>query len=147
MAQISKYLISKDIYRRIFDLFTKTLISLETKDRTIDFLEGLLTPTEKIMLAKRLAISLLLAKGYQYREISKVLRVSLGTIGAVGRNYKYQSGYQVVVQKILSDEKLEDFWLKIGEIFASVGSVGGKGSRGWVDVRSELRKKRLNKPF
>ena len=147
MAQISKYLISKDIYDRIFDLFLKTIVNLETKNNTSAFLDGFLTPTEKVMLSKRLAIGLLLAKEYPYREISKVLKVSLGTIGSVGRNYKYQPGYQVVIQKILGDEKLEDFWLKVGEVFASVGSAGGKGSGGWRDIRNELKNKRLRKPF
>lgn len=147
MAQISKYLISKDVYEQIFDLLLKTISSLENKNRTSKFLEGFLTPTEKIMLAKRLAISILLAKGYHYREISRILKVSLATIGTMGQNYKYQPGFRSVVQKILEDEKIENFWLKIGEVIASVGAVGGKGSGAWIDLRNKLRKERLGKSF
>lgn len=147
MAQISKYLISKDVYERVFDLFLKTISSLGTKNQTSKFLDGFITPTEKIMLSKRLAIGILLAKGYQYREISKILKVSLGTIGTMGQNYKYQPGFRSVVRKVLEDEKIEDFWLKIGEVVASVGAVGGKGSGAWIDLKNNFRKKRINKPL
>ena len=44
------------------------------------FFDDLLTPTERIMFSKRLAILYLLAKGYTVRSIQEMLRVSPSTV-------------------------------------------------------------------
>jgi uncharacterized protein YerC len=48
-------------------------------------LRAVLTPTEIIALEKRLAISVLLARGMSYRAIGKILDVTPVTISAVKR--------------------------------------------------------------
>ena len=106
MAQISKYLISKDVYERVFNLFLKTISSLGTKNQTSKFLDGFIT-LPKNNAFKAVSDWYLLAKGYQYQEISKILKVGLGTIGTMGQNYKYQPGFRSVVRKVLEDEKLK----------------------------------------
>ena len=77
MTQVSKYPISKDVADRIFEVFVKTLLKIKTYKEAESFTYDLFSPVEKIMLAKRIAIAFLLMKGYQYREISRLLRVSL----------------------------------------------------------------------
>lgn len=99
------------------------------------------------MLSKRLAICILLAKGYSYRKISDVLKVSLATIGTIATNYKYQADFHSIVLSVLEDEKIEDFWLKIGEAVTPIGTIGGKGSGAWIDVKNRIKKERLKKSF
>lgn len=147
MPQVSKYPISKDVYNTIFDKLSETIVNLRTKGQVIRFFDEFLSPTERIMLAKRLAIGLLLAKEYSYREIREVLRVSTTTIGDSALLYKYGKGYREVIEKLIEDEKMEEFWLKIGEIISSVGASAGSKSGGWVYLRDQLRKKRLKKSF
>jgi len=145
MPQVSKYPVAKDVYERIFEVFLKTISGLKTKGQVADFLGEFLSPTEQVMLAKRLAIAFLLAKKYDYREISRILRVSTGTVGRVPMNCEGDSNFAKVVNKILQDEKIEEFWLTVGEKIASIGAAGKSKSGGWIYVREEIRKKKMKK--
>jgi len=114
MPQVSKYPVSKDVYERVFDVFLKTISDLNTKKQVQDFFKEFLSPTEQIMLAKRLATAFLIEKDYNYREISKILRVSTTTISRVALSYKYSNNFKRIVKRILKDEKIEEFWLGVG---------------------------------
>lgn len=147
MTQISKYPISKDVYDRIFDIFLKTISGLTSRQITENFLKEFLTPTEQVMLAKRLAISFLIAKGYDYREISKILRVSTGTVARVAFPYKQGKYFRMAIGKLLNDEKIEEFFQGIGETVAELFSIGGSKSGSWRYLKEEVRNKKENKVF
>jgi uncharacterized protein YerC len=148
MAQVSKYPITKEVYETIFEVFSKTIAGLSTKKQVSDFFDEFLSPTERIMLAKRLAIGLLLAKEYNYDEISKILRVSSPTIAGMALTYKYKNSYRKLIDDILTDEKFEDFWLKVGENITAILSVSGaKGGKGWRYLKEEIKGRRLKKAF
>lgn len=148
MTQVSKYPISNEVYERISEIFFKVLISIGTKSEASNFIKDFLTPTEQIMLAKRLAIVFLLEKDYDYRTISKVLRVSLPTIARVNLMRKYGSqGYGIMLKKLLNEEQIKTFLLKIGEALTEVVGKGGKGSGLWRYLHQELKRKRREKPF
>lgn len=146
MAQVSKYPISKDIADRIFDVFIKSLIKIKNATDAQNLADDLFSPTEKVMLAKRLAIAFLLMKGYQYREISKLLRVSVTTIASVNLSLKYGSnGYKAILERISKEEQLEEFFLGIAEKLFSIPASGGKGSGAWRYLRDEARKSKDKK--
>ncbi|MBI2189955.1 MAG: hypothetical protein HYU49_00240, partial [Candidatus Levybacteria bacterium] len=99
MTQVSKYPISKDVADRIFEVFIKSLIKIKNDKDAKDLADDLFSPTEKIMLAKRLAIAFLLMRGYQYREISKLIKVSLTTIANVNLSLNYgKGGYKRILE-------------------------------------------------
>lgn len=145
MGQVSKYPLSKDIADRIFDVFIKSFIKVKNgKDAQI-LANDLFTPTERIMLAKRLAIAFCLMKGYEYREISKLLRVSLTTIAAVNMTLKYGSnGYKTILERINKEERLEGLFKNIADKILATGSYG-KGSGTWRYLRAEVQKSRDKK--
>ncbi|MFZ5365909.1 MAG: YerC/YecD family TrpR-related protein [Patescibacteria group bacterium] len=148
MAQVSKYPISNTVYERILEIFFKSLVEIKTKDEANQFIKDFLTPTEQIMLAKRLTIAFLLEKDYDFRSISKVLRVSLPTIARVNLMRKYGGqGYQRIIKKLLREEAVKDFLLRVGEALSGEMGRGGKGSGAWRYLRQELEKKRQEKPF
>lgn len=151
MAQVSKYPISKDVADRIFEVFLKSLVQLKNTRETQALTEDLFTPTERIMLAKRLAIAHLLLHGYEYREIHKLLRVSPTTIRMVRLALDYgKNGYKHILDKIEKEEKLEDFFDSIAEGLLSVPAGIPKGGGGWRYLKEEVRisrEKRANKPF
>lgn len=66
MTQVSKYPVHRDVEKRMFEIFKTTISNLKHSEEIEDFLEDFLSPVEKIMLAKRLAIAVLLAKNYTY---------------------------------------------------------------------------------
>jgi len=147
MAQVSKYPISKEVEERIFEILSKTIADLRSFQEIDQFLEDFLSPVEKIMLAKRLSIAVLLAKGYDYEQIRKTLRVSPPTIAQVAISLKYAGkGYKKVVEKILKEEKMEEFWQKVDDVIADLVPPKGKNWSYWRKERWQKKMAR-RKPF
>lgn len=114
MTQVSKYPLPKPLEKQIFNLFFRALADLRFPSDIKDFLDDLLSPVEKTMLAKRLAIAVLLSKDYDQRSISRTLKVSLTTVTKVNFWLKNAGrGYRKVIDKFLKEEKWQDFWQKI----------------------------------
>lgn len=145
MTQVSKYPISKSVYERCWEIFTKTLIGIRSSKDVSDIVGDLLTPTERVMLIKRLAIAFLLTQGYRYREIEKVLRVSFQTVAAVNNALRYgNDGYKKAVRRILRDEQLKDILNKTAQAVITPGTKG-KGSGLWRHLKAELKKESQDK--
>lgn len=143
MTQVSRYPISTKVADRIFEVFLKTLVEIKSDKEADQFISDLLTPTEKIMLAKRLAIALLLEKGYDYRTIQKTIRVSAPTITSVNTALKYGSeGYKRLVVKIIREEKLINFFEDTVEKLLSIPSELEKGSGPWSYLRNQAKNKK-----
>lgn len=141
MAQVSKFPVHKDVEKRMFEIFQVSISSLTNPQDIEDFFHEFLSPVEKIMLSKRLSIAILLAKGYSYGTIASILRVTPPTIATVSINLKYSGkGYKKVVEKILRDEKTNEFWQKIEDILAHIPASKGSSV---VRQLQERRKKRL----
>lgn len=110
MAQVSKRYLPKETQKKLFELFFKALANIRHSSDIEKFLFSLLSTTEKTMLAKRLGIALLLAKGYNYETIKDVLKVSQETIARVNGTLNYRrEGYEIVVRKALRDDQLGEF--------------------------------------
>ena len=71
MSQVSKYPVSKDVSDRMFEVFQMTISSLNNKEDIEEFFDEFLSPIEKIMLAKRLSIAVLLVKVMWSSELPK----------------------------------------------------------------------------
>lgn len=140
MAQVSKYIIRKEVADRIFEVFMKSLVRVSSEKEAEEFIHSLLTPTERVMLAKRLAIAFLLEKGYDYRTIQKVLRVSAGTVAFVNFVREYESpGYKKILGKILRDEKVMRVFEELIIGMANI-SLYGKGSGAWRSLKTEIER-------
>lgn len=147
MTQVSKYPISKAVEKRIFEIFFSTIVNLRSSEDVASFLEDFLTPTEKMMLAKRLAVAVMLAKGYDYREIRKTLKVSFHMVANVNLWLKYKGkGYQKVIERILREEKIGEFWQKVDDVLSDLVPPAGKN---WSYWRSKKWQEKMEKakPF
>lgn len=101
MPQVSKNPIPKETERKIRRAFTKALISIKSEGEMERYIFDLLTPTERIMLAKRLAIAALLIGGLPYHQISERLKVSTSTIGRVNSWLKTAGdGYRLAIERV-----------------------------------------------
>ncbi|MFH0863821.1 MAG: Trp family transcriptional regulator [Candidatus Gottesmanbacteria bacterium] len=147
MPQVSKYPIAQAVYEQIFELLHRVFSESTSKEDASNLLEDLLTPTERIVLAKRLAIALLLSKGYSYSNIGKILRVSKPTIAAVNLSLKYEGkGYKKFCDRILSEEKIRDVWEKIEEtVLSAIPTRRGIDPARYL--RHELKRKRYQRSF
>lgn len=145
MAQVSKYPLKEEVYERIFELLLKVITDPCSKKEAKDLLEDLVTPTEKIMLAKRLGIGVLLVKGYPYETIQEILRVSKSTIADVNTSLRYKGkGYKGFTKKALQEEKTAQFWEKVEDLVLGAFSQGTKGA-GWRHLHQEIKRKRWKK--
>lgn len=145
MSQVSKYLIEKNTINEIFNIFLQAIADLRNKKEVSNFFDEFLTPTEKTMLAKRLAIGVFLSKGFNYRLISKLLKVSTSTVSIYNLSYKYKNNYKNVVNKILRRKAVELFFLNMSEFIAKVGAIGGAKSSGWFEAKKYVQKRKKDK--
>lgn len=147
MTQVSKYPLSKEVYERIFDIFLKSVTKYNSKKMNAVFLEELLTPTEQIMLAKRLAIGFLLIKEYDYRTISKILRVSTGTVNRVNLTIKNGKYFKLAIKRLIEDENISELLENVGDLITKVLAAGRSKSGSWVYLRNEIKKRKAEKIF
>ena len=147
MTQVSKRVLKKDIEDRVYDVLLESVASATSKGSVASLLEDLLSPTEKLMLAKRLSIALLLTKGYNQRAVTNILNVGLETVSRVSRSMqKGSGGYAQVAKAIIQNEKLKSFLQKIDDTLADILPPR---HRDWSSWRRERWEAKVNatKPF
>ena len=109
MTQLSKNPLSRETNQEIQATLWWLLARLGNDSEIKIFLNGLLTKTEKVMLAKRLAIAFLLNRGYNYRAISDVLKVSTTTVGRIKESVDKTDSYGIFLTKLEKREELKKF--------------------------------------
>lgn len=139
MPQVSKRPINPELEKRLQEILWKSLVKFN-KDTSSGFIETVLTPTEKTMIAKRLAMALLLSRGWDHDAVSKYLKVSTSTITTIKNKLTTaKNGYHQIIAQIENDEAWEQIWLDLQqgleEIYA--GRVGSH----WKNEKSAVYKK------
>lgn len=100
-----------------------TMIALlETREEVKNFFKDLLSETEAIMLARRIAIAKLLLRGESYGDIGRQIQAGSGTIASVHRWLQggfggYEKGIQKLEQEIERKIKVEEIREKSNEPF------------------------------
>lgn len=147
MTQVSRIPLRKEMENRIFEIFLKSLAKAHQKWEIKSFIEDLLSPTEKLMLAKRLSIAFLLCKGYDQRSISRLLKVSLSTVNRMSLRLQLGGeGFDKVIKDIIKDEKRDEFWQKIDSFISEIVPPKGRDWRHWRQDQWRARLKNI-KPF
>ena len=127
MTQISKYPLRKEIEKRVFDVFLDSIVMVKTREKVDRLITDLLSPTEKIMLAKRLSIALLLYKKFDQRSIVRVLKVSLSTVSRISRSLQHGSGgYVMVLASMMQKEEFQNYLEKLDDAMANMFTMGRK---------------------
>ncbi|OGM11892.1 hypothetical protein A2Z22_01520 [Candidatus Woesebacteria bacterium RBG_16_34_12] len=143
MPPVSKRLVPSEIEKRIYEIYIKSFGKVSKRQDVIPFLTDLFTPTERIMIAKRLAIAFLLIRGdYNQRGIARSLKVSTNTVVRINNVLKTQGdGYRKVIDKLLRDE---EFKVLLNDLYEIVIPCPPKGANWceWKKTRRE-RKDRL----
>ena len=142
MAQISRRYLSKKILRELESIFITSFSAVNSKRELTNLLHDLLTPTEKIILTKRLAIALMLKKKYDYEIIKETIKVSQGTIALVNQKIKFSGkGYHKVLNKIIQNQKIIEALNKLEDIILSTLTLGrGKGTSVWRAIQRRSKK-------
>lgn len=115
---MSKYKLRPEVWNKVFNLFTTSLSSIKNKNNFEVFLNDFLSPTEKIILAKRFAIAVLLAKGNKYEQIKSLLHVTSATISKVSMSLKYNDkGINETIKVTLKKDVSKIIWDEIKSVF------------------------------
>jgi len=129
MGRISKRKLHEDLEARIYEIFLEHIASLQTPLEVKEFLRSLLSHTEQVMLAKRLAIAVLLSRGYTYQQIDTTLKVSKATVAIVHRELLLGApGYDKAIQSAKRRKQKEKLWNSLEELLLTVSLPARVGS-------------------
>ena len=92
------------------------------------FLSSLLSDTEKLMLAKRLALVVMIAEGISDSEISQGLHLSRVTVAKMRYFYEARgNGFKIALKKLDEQKRLDAFKQTLFSLARySVKSAGGR---------------------
>ncbi|PIY68926.1 hypothetical protein COY90_03320 [Candidatus Roizmanbacteria bacterium CG_4_10_14_0_8_um_filter_39_9] len=140
MVRISPYKVTPEKYNKIFSIFYE-VVGKQRKDIFNKVLFDLLSPAERIMIVKRIAIIYLLMKEIDYRIICKVLKVSYTSISKFRIMIEKSEGIVPALQIILKTERMYVFFEELfNDIFAP-GVYGINWTAAWQRKLSFQRKK------
>ena len=103
MSHVSRRKLKKKVFVKIGDELSGIITKANSSNDINWLFKELITPTERIMLAKRLAIFLMLEKKYSYRAIERTLKVTQQTIVRFWKKTK-EPGYKPLLRKIESNK-------------------------------------------
>lgn len=86
MVRVSKKYLDSELKKRSWQRFLEMLESSKSPEKLATRIGKFLTPSEIVMLEKRLAIPILLDRRMSYREIGRMIDVTPGTISFVKHN-------------------------------------------------------------
>ena len=124
MIRISYLKIRGEDYEKIFSIFYKVLGETENKNEFNKILFDLLTPAERIMLIKRIAIIYLLMKEIHYQTVCEVLKVSNTTVSKYKLLMERSEGIVPALKSMVKQEKV---WLFFEDIFSQIFYPGRPG--------------------
>lgn len=100
MPKVKIYSISKKERYQMIGQFFDTVDKLNTKKEIINFFIGLLTPSESLMLARRVQVARLLINKKGYEEIRQEMKNSYQTIARVEKwLYERDEAYKKILEK------------------------------------------------
>lgn len=95
----------------MLDEFFGMIAALKTPENAANFFEDLLTPSESLMLTRRIAIAKMLLEGWSCDDIRKKLRVGYNTINSV--NKWLYSGFGGYLKEIGKPRSKKEFQRRI----------------------------------
>ena len=129
MPHLSKEKIDDTAYKQLFVELQK-VVAQATQKNVQFVLSGLLTPTEQVMLTKRLAAAMLYKKGCSQYEVWQLLKISPSTASRLQRSYK-MGDYDQLLKVVHSHASVN--LLDMLEVVLSAG-LPPRGKGRWKSV-------------
>lgn len=143
MTRISRARLSDEIWIRIYQLFFEVIAQIKTKKTFNEAMEDIFSPTERIMVAKRIAIIYLLLKNVPQLLIAKTLKVSSATVSRYAVLIENrQEGLRKIISLMMKKEKVLDFLNDVfADLFIQPGIKIGHWDLYWQHKKRKERKK------
>lgn len=128
MTHVSRNKLEPKEEDELKEVLNLVLASISKRDEMLKFINSLLTDTEKLMLAKRLAMIVLIKEGKSDSDISNALHVTRITVTKFKYFYEARAreGYDIAINKIENDKVLQGvkrFLLALADY--SIRAAGG----------------------
>ena len=118
MTRISKKYIKEEIISKLYRLFFEIFSRTDGQQSFLLLIDDILSPSEKIMIAKRFGIIYLLIKGVDFRSIADTLKVSTATVLFYSFTYKDKKVQTTkIIEQMLKKEKVLNF---LEDLFADL---------------------------
>ena len=141
MPHVSKYKLTTEERAALSQHLTEAVTALRDREALTLFFEDLLSPTERTMIGKRLAIMLLLRHELSFVEIGVVLKVSQSTIS--GMSEKLQRAHAALItalERLEGNRKVIRLLEKIDLVVTRfVKKYPKKVGRRWAHLRASPR--------
>ncbi len=124
MVRNSRFVLSDQLLEKLFDLFFEIVGNKSSKDEFRKIFVDLLTPAERIMLAKRVAVIYLLLKKIEYYNICDRLKVSPTTVAKYSLLMEKSEGIVPTFKQLVRIDKVKIF---LEEIFNNIFAPGKYG--------------------
>lgn len=110
MPHLSRFKLSKKAEEELIKNLELVLAKLSKEEEMKEFLLSLLTSTERVMLAKRLAMAILIKEGVAESHIANTLHVTRETVSRMQLFLEARGkGYESAFRKLKNDKLLSDF--------------------------------------
>ncbi|PJA55871.1 hypothetical protein CO165_01260 [Candidatus Roizmanbacteria bacterium CG_4_9_14_3_um_filter_33_18] len=139
MTRISKYRVEDKVLKKLYILMFEIVSNMDEEERFTGIINELLSPTEKIMITKRVAIIYLLMKNIDYLVISDVLKVSSRTIAKFHSMMIEGKEIKNILEGPIGNEKIKDFFEEL--FFREPGTYGTNWKSAWRQKFEIERKK------
>lgn len=143
MTRISRFSLNEDLLNKLFNLFFTVVGRKDDIDEFKETVIDLLSPTERIMIAKRVAIIYLLLKKIDHMTISDTLKVSPSTVAKFHLIMEKSQGIVPTFKKLLRNEKLKEFLKDIYLSFRGPGTYGVNWTSAWRQKLDRERRKQI----
>lgn len=85
MSKVQLHNVDQKVRRQMIGNFYDVITELKNKDQVVGFFMGLLTPSEALMLSRRIQIAQMLLEDHSYEDICRELNVGSQTVASVYR--------------------------------------------------------------
>lgn len=114
--QVSARKLNKNIEKQIFSILYQLVAELKSSREIETLMADLLSDTERLAIAKRLAVATFLEKGRSYANIRETLKVSSATIASV-QAAMGNPGFQLALTQVRAEEWADEWGDKISNLF------------------------------
>ncbi len=138
MAQISRRRLNPKVWDQILHLFLRALIETKSEAGAKGLTNSFLTSTERVMLAKRLALFFFIEKGLTVREIADRLKISTATVVRWQLAWsRADANFKKVIRQIMAQEEINRLFDKVLAVVSWPQTIG---RRRWSEELARKKK-------
>jgi len=124
MVRMSQYKVKDVVLKKIFELFFEVVGKQNNKDVFFSVIFDVLSSTEQLMIAKRIAAMYLIQKQIDYSVICDVLKISSASIAKYSLLLERSRGMRKVLSSLIQHDKIN---LIFKDFLASINGPGSYG--------------------